>query len=72
MTSLSEKTGKKWLIPMPNGNNDHKAGGFMTVTRTINGKPVSDEDIKEHVITNKHVINVLYNARRRAVKESGR
>ena len=44
----------------------------MTVTRTINDKPVSDEDIEAHVITNKHVINVLYNALHRAVKEGGR
>ena len=72
MTLLFEKTGKKWLTSMPSGNNDHKAGGFMTVTRTVNGKPVSDEDIKAYVITNKHVINVLYNARHRAMKERER
>jgi len=44
----------------------------MTVARTINGKPVSNEDIKGYVITNKHVLNVLYNARHRAMKERGR
>ena len=69
---MPEKTGKKWLAHPPDGNTIHKAGGSMTVKRTINGKPVSDEDMKAHVITNKHVISVLYNARRRAAKERGR
>ena len=41
----------------------------MTVTRKINGKPVCDEEIRHYYITNRHVINVLYNARRRAGKE---
>ena len=41
----------------------------MTVTRKINGKPVGDEKIKYYYITNRHVIDVLYNARRRAGKE---
>jgi hypothetical protein len=44
----------------------------MTVIRTINGKPVNDEDIKDYTITNKHVIQILYGAQRRATKERGR
>ena len=41
----------------------------MTVTRTVNGKPVNEENMSEYKIVNTHVIRILYNAQRRARAE---
>jgi hypothetical protein len=38
----------------------------MNVTRTINGKPVSDDEIQNYSIANEHIVTVLYNALRRS------
>ena len=38
----------------------------MNVTRTINGKPVGDDEIQNYSITNEHIVTVLYNALKRS------
>ena len=37
----------------------------MNVTRTINGRPVGDDEIQNYRIANEHVVAVLYTALRR-------
>jgi hypothetical protein len=41
----------------------------MTVTRTINGKSVGDDEMKDYLITNEHTLDVLYRAHRRIAEE---
>ena len=43
----------------------------MNITRTINGKPVGDDEIQNYRIANEHVVAVLYNALRRLGDSSG-
>lgn len=42
----------------------------VTITRTINGVPVNDDEMANYVIRDKHVIGILYRAQNRIIENS--
>ena|GEM_PF-2774611 len=40
----------------------------LSLTRTINGSPVKDDEIHNYTITNKHVIEIIYRAQKRGAE----